>query len=150
MTTIVSTPANISANEERGVQKKVFTANESVSKGDAVYLDGNNKLNKAIATSANAARAIGIVCDVPNFYAEASCPAGGQATVAVFGPVEGWGKSNSAVMINGKPVWVDKTTAGKLTDTAPTGGAYQYQVGHMLGNDTIVVDPGTTSPSSAA
>ena len=150
MTALTATPANISASEERGAMLKVFVAAAAVNIGDVVYLDSNNKINKAIADSAAHARAIGIVVTAQNFYGETSIPIGGSVIVCVYGPCWGWGASNSTLMISGLPVWVDKTTAGKLNDTAPTGGAYQYQVGRMLGNDTIFVDPGTVSPSSAA
>lgn len=150
MTALTKTAANISASEERGAILRRFTANESMTPGDVVYLDSNNKVNKAKADSAAHARAIGIVVIPDNFYGESTIASGGTATVCVFGPVWGWNVSNSTYMISGLPVWVDKTTAGILNDTAPTGGAYQFQVGHMLGNDTIFVDPGTTSPSSAA
>lgn len=150
MTALTATPANISATEERGAQLKTFTTAAQLSVGDVVYLDSNNKVNKAIADSAAHARAIGIVVIPDNFYGESTIKSGGVATVCVYGPVWGWQVSNSALMVSGLPVWVDKTTAGKLNDTAPTGGAYQYQVGRMLGNDTIFVDPGTVSPSSAA
>lgn len=148
MTALTATPANISASEERGAILKTFVAAVDVVVGNAVYLDSSNQIRKAIATSSAAAQAIGLVVIPDNFYAESTIKAGGTATVCVFGPVYGWQASNT--LISGKAVWIDKTTAGVLNDAAPTGGAYQYQLGREMGNDTIFVDPGTTSPSSAA
>lgn len=146
MTALTATPANISASEERGAMMSRFTAAVDVAVGDVVYLDSNNKLNKAQALASATAQAIGIVVFPDNFYGESTIKAGNQATVCVFGKVYGWKTSNT--LISGKPVYVDKTTAGKLNDAAPTG-AYQFQVGRELDNDIIFVDPGTASPVSA-
>ena len=71
------------------------------------------------------------------------------ASVALYldlvpgGPVQGF-----KGLVNGEPLWIDKTTAGILNDAAPTG-AYQFQNGNALGSDTIFVRPGTASPVSA-
>jgi anaerobic C4-dicarboxylate transporter len=146
MTALTITPANISASEERGAVKARFVAAVDLTVGMAVYLDTNNKVNKCTALTALGAQCIGIIVTPDNFSAESTIRAGGTATVCVFGKVWGWQVSNT--LISGKPVYVDKTTAGSLNDAAPTG-AYQFQVGHELGNDTIFVDPGTSSPVSA-
>jgi hypothetical protein len=146
MTAITATAANISASEERGAQMSRFTAGEDLTVGNAVYLDSSNLLKKAKALASATAQAIGIVVIPDNFYGESTIKSGNQATVVVFGKVYGWKTSNT--LISGQPLYVDKTTAGVLNDAAPTG-AYQFQVGHALGNDTIFVDPGTASPVSA-
>lgn len=146
MTAIVATPANISASEERGAMLSRFVTAASLSVGDVVYLDSNNKVNKAQALASATAQAIGIVVIPDNFSGESAIASGGTATVCVFGKVYGWAKSNT--FISGKALYVDKTTAGKMNDAAPTS-AYQFQVGHELDNDTVFVDPGTSSPVSA-
>lgn len=148
MTVITATPANISATEERGAVFNRFTTAESLSVGDFVYLNSANKVAKAKADSSAHAQAIGCVVIPDNFSGESTIASGGTATVCVFGKVYGWKKSNT--LVSGQALWVDKTTAGKIADAAPTGGAYQYQVGHALGDDTIMIDPGTTNPSSSA
>jgi arylsulfatase len=78
--------------------------------------------------------------------AEITVPVGGAEgmIVTLGGRFSGYG----LYLLQGKPVFVDKTTAGVLNDAAPTG-AYQFQVGHELDSDTIFVDPGTSSPVSA-
>lgn len=146
MTALTATPGNISASEERGAIMSRFQTAADLSVGDVVYLNASNKIDKALALTSAAAQAIGIVVFPDNFYGESTIKSGNWATVCVFGKVYGWKVSNT--LVSGKPVYVDKTTAGKLADAAPTG-AYQFQVGHELDNDTIFVDPGTASPVSA-
>lgn len=146
MTALTITAKNISASEERGAVLNRFTAGEDLSVGMAVYLTSSNTIKKAKALTSAEALAIGIVVIPDNFYAESTIKSGNQATVCVFGKVYGWQVGNT--LISGQPLYVDKTTYGSLNDAAPTG-AYQFVLGHALGNDTIFVDPGTSSPVSA-
>ena len=141
ITTVV--PNNISANEERGAVLLRFIAGEALKPGQAVYQDSNQKVWKAIALTSAHAQAIGIVATTDNFYGEDTVNAGDWATICVGGPVQGF-----KGLVNGEPLWIDKTTAGILNDAAPTG-AYQFQIGNALGSDTIFVRPGTASPVSA-
>ena len=145
MTALTLVAGNISANDvERGSQFRTFIAGEAITLGMAVYLDSSNKVWKAKSDSAVHATAIGVAATSDNFYGETSIPAGGTVGVCVYGPV--WGFSG---MTQGQPGWVS-ATAGVIDDTAPTGGAYQFQVGHAIGGETFFVDPGTTSPVSHA
>lgn len=139
------TPGYVSATEERTAVVEWYNVATGVTLtlGDAVYLDSNNELNKAIALTSAHARAIGIVAFADNFYGETTIPATGQAGVVVHGPVYGW-----SGLASGQPLWVSKDTAGGLVDTAPTG-AYQYIVGHAQDAQTFFVDPGTVTPVSA-
>ena len=146
MTAITVTAANISANEERGAVLKRYIAGEALTIGQAVYLDSSNptKAYKAVSDSANHARAVGIVVFAANFYGETTIASGDYATVCVGGPVEGF-----SGLTNGQPLWVD-STAGGMNDTAPTGGTYQFIVGHAIGYYSLFVDPGTADPVSHA
>ena len=102
------------------------------------------KVHKAQANSAGNSRAIGIVVGVPNFYGETAVVAGDYVAVCVLGPVYGF----SSLALG--PIYVDKTTAGKMNDAAPTGGAWQYIIGHAIASDTIFVQPASAQSSSAA
>jgi hypothetical protein len=148
MTAITLTAANISCSEERGAVIERYTTGEAISLGMAVYLDSSNLAWKAIANSSAHANAIGIAVIADNFAGETSIPAGGTVGVCVFGPVYGFPAYTSQGLSQGEVLWVDKTTAGSLNDSAPTGGAYQYVVGHMTDSEVFFVDPGTSVPAS--
>lgn len=145
MAALTVTAANVSANSiERGSIVRFYIAGETLTPGQAVYLDSNNKAWKAKSDSAAHARAVGVVCSTDNFYGETTILAGGTAGVCIYGPVYGFSSLNS-----GQVGWVT-ATAGEIGDTAPTGGAWQFQVGHAVDDQTFFVDPGTASPVSAA
>ena len=147
MTAVTVTANNISANEERGaviVPGLVTATGVTVSIGQAVYLDSNNQVHLAIADSSAHAQAIGLVVVVPGiFYGETSAPAGSQVSVCVGGPVQGF-----TGLVNGQPLWIDKTAAGSLNTAAPAT-AYDWIIGQAVGADTIFVRPGMTTPASA-
>lgn len=145
MTALTLAAGNISADDiERGSIVRRYQAGETLTLGQAVYLDSNNYAWKAKSDSSAHATAIGVVAISDNFYGETTILAGGIAGVVVYGPV--WGFS---ALSQGQVGWVS-ATAGEITDTAPTGGAYQYQVGHAIDAQTFFVDPGTSSPVSHA
>lgn len=151
MTALTITEQNISADWDRGSVINNYLANATLKIGQAVYIDSNNKANLALADSAADAQAIGIVVGVPNYYGEKSAVAGQWVAVCIGGPVYGFGGSvGGSDLVNGEYIWIDKTTAGSMNDTAPTGGAYQYVIGQAVGSDTIFVRPGLTSPVSHA
>jgi|SRR5882724_13287821 len=134
-----------SADYDRGAVILNYVAGGTVSIGDAVYLDDNNQVQQAIGSSSKAAHALGIVVGVTNFYAETSEAAGGWVAVCIHGPVFGW-----TGLIDGQVIYVSKTVAGGMDTTAPTGGVYDYIMGNAIGNDTIFVRPGQTTPASTA
>lgn len=142
MSAIGFTAANISCSEERGAVIERYITGEAIGLGMAVYLDSSNLAWKAKSDSSAHANAIGVAVIADNFYAETSIPAGGTVAVCVYGPVFGFSS-----MSQGEVGWVG-ATAGQIVDTAPTGGAYQFVVGHAVGDDTFFVDPGTTTPAS--
>lgn len=145
MAVISFTASKLSADPDRGSVITNLIALTAMSIGDVVYVDTNNKAVKAQANSQTASRAIGIVVGVPNFYGETAVVAGDYVAVCVLGPVYGW---DVALALG--PIYVDKTTAGKMNDAAPTGGAWQYVIGHAIASDTIFVSPAGAVSSSAA
>lgn len=144
MTATTVTPAQISASEERGAVIERYTAGESIVLGQAVYLDSSYNAWLAKADTSAKATAVGVAVIADNFAGESTIVAGGTVAVVVYGPV--WGYTS----LTEGAYWVDKTTAGSINDTAPTGGAYQYIVGHSIDSQTLFVDPGTTTPVSHA
>lgn len=143
MTAITLTANNISCSEERGAVIERYITGEAITLGMTVYLDSSNQAWKAKADSSAHANAIGIAVIPDNFSGETSIPAGGTVGVCVYGPVFGF-----TGLSQGEVLWVDKTTAGSLNDAAPTGGAYQYIVGHAIDAEVFFVDPGTSVPAS--
>lgn len=137
------TATNLSSDWDRGAIVKNYIAGVTLTVGQAVYIDSSDLAQKAIATAALTGTTIGIIADAPNRYGETTIPAGQYVAVTILGPV--WGYSG---LVPGTQYFVDKTTAGALTDTAPTS-AYQFAVGRAIATDTIFVVPGTSSPVSA-
>lgn len=148
MATVLITPSQISASEERGAVIGRFQAGEALDMNHpAVYLDDNNLLHPAVASGPiGKAQAIGLICVSPSFYGgETAFKTNDWVSVCVFGPW--WGGPGMALK-DGETIWVDKTTAGNVVDTAPTTPAYQFSIGRAQGKDTIFVNPGTTNPVS--
>jgi hypothetical protein len=134
----------LSANEERGAVVKWYQTAEAVDLNHpAVYLNSSGKVLKAIATSSAASKATGLMVVPDNFYGETAVASGGWVGVCVAGPVQGF-----SGLTPGAALYVDKTTAGDVTETAPTS-AYQYVVARAIAADTVFVDPGIGSPVSA-
>lgn len=142
---LVVTAGNVSANNiERGAIVRWYTTGEQITLGQSVYLDSNNIAWRTLSDSAAHSTSIGVAALADNFYGETVIKAGGQVGVVVYGPV--WGFSG---MSAGQPGWVSPT-AGQIDDTAPTGGAYQFQIGHAIDDQTFFVDPNPQSPVSHA
>jgi hypothetical protein len=141
MAAIAVTAGNVSASADRGAIFQVYQTGEAITLGSAVYLDASNQAWNAKSDSSAHATAVGVAVIPDNFYGETSVKAGGQVGVVVYGPV--WGFSN---MIQAQAGWVG-STPGQIVDTAPTGGAYQFQIGHAVDDQTFFVDP---NPQSAA
>lgn len=137
------TATNLSSDWDRGAIVNQYVAGVALTVGEAVYIDSAGLAQKAIASAELTGTTVGIIADAPNRYGETTIPAGQYAAVTIMGPV--WGYTG---LVPGTVYYVDKTTAGDLTDTAPTS-AYQFAVGRAIDVDTIFVMPGTTSPVSA-
>lgn len=145
MTALTVTASAVSSNDiERGARVLWYQTGEDITLGQAVYLDSSNLAWRAKSDSSAHSRAVGVASQSDNFYGETIVKSGGWVGVTVFGPV--WGFSGLSQAEIG---WVG-ATAGQIVDTAPTGGAYQFQIGHAVDDQTFFVDPGTSSPVSAS
>jgi hypothetical protein len=144
MAAISVTAANVSANEVRGAIVRWYQTGEALNVGQAVYLDSNNLAWRAKADSQAHATAVGVVAFGDNFYGEKSIVSGGQCGVVVYGPMNGF-----ASMSQAQAGWIS-ATAGQIDDTAPTGGAWQFQIGHAIDDQTFFVDPNPQTPASHA
>lgn len=143
MADLTVTASQVSADWNRGSVIKEYIAGVALTVGQVIYLDTNNKAQIADADVLTLnSRTVGVVCSSPNWYGETTIPAGAYAPVCIAGPVYGFSSLSS-----GQFGWVSKT-AGKITDTAPTGGAFQYAVGFAEDSDTFFVRTGMTTPAS--
>lgn len=146
MTAITMVAVNISADWDRGAE--TFADNKSgvaLTVGQWVYLDASNLWQLAVADIALLnATVVGQVTGAPNQYGETTIPSGDYPAVTVAGPVWGYSGLNS-----GQFLYLSKTVPGGADTAAPTGGAYQYVLGHAIGPDTFYVQPGQTQPVSA-
>ncbi len=152
MTAVTLLPNNVSASQDRGAWiDNTLVAAVALTIGDVVYLDSNNQLRKAIADSAAHARVYGIVVGYPDAtnYGETTVPIGGIPAIAVAGNIFVPGALiSTTALAAGQFLWLSKTTAGGLDDTAPTG-AYQVIVCRAEGADQIYIMPGLSAPVSA-
>lgn len=136
--------ANISADPNQGSIIRNYEAGGTVSVGDAVYIDGNGKVQLADASvSETTSLGRGIVVNSASLYGETSVASGQRCSVCVFGPVYGF-----YGMTEGAWGWVS-ATAGDIDDSAPSGGAYQHIMGYAAAEDVFFVNPGLTAPTSA-
>ncbi len=139
---------SISATWDRGSVILNYQAGAAVSLGDAVYLDDNNKVQRAIGSSSKAAHAFGIVVGITNFYAEVDAIANQWVAVCIHGPVFGF--IGAVTLTDGQVLYVSKDTAGGLDTAAPTGGVYDYVFCNAQGPNDIFVRPGQSTPASTA
>jgi len=138
---ITVTSANVRpANAHQCVMRNFYTGG-AVTVGYCPYIDASGYIQHADADAGETeSRGIGIIVGSPD--GETSIAASRYASVCVYGPVYGFSD-----MTPGAPVYVD-TTAGLLTQTAPTGGAYQRVVGWALDATTLWVSPDSEEPDS--
>ena len=107
-----------------------FTAGETLAAGNAVYLKSDGKVWKADADAATTMPAIGII------------ETGGNADATVTVLTHGFFRDDTWDWTVGGLVYVDTTTAGGLTQTAPSGTGDQVQVfGQATHADRILVMP---------
>lgn len=107
-----------------------WTAGETVAAGQVVYLKSDGKVWLADADAATTMPAIGIV------------ETGGNADDTVTVLTHGFFRDDSWAWTVGGLVYVDTTTSGGLTQTAPSGTGDQVQVfGQATHADRILVMP---------
>lgn len=136
------TAANVRPLE--GAQLRSKVAGGTVNMGDAVYVDSNSKVQAAVATSAAAAEAWGVITAVAQ-PGDTSAPSGDAVSVCTFGPVGGYSS-----LTPGAIYYVDDTTAGAITATAPSGaGKWAKAVGYAESDTILFVDPGIAAARSS-
>lgn len=111
--------------------------------GDAVYIATDGFVYQADANVLVAnAKGRGVVVNSDDLYGTTAIAATRHCSVALFGPVYGF-----SGMTPGTTGWVS-TTAGKIADTAPTGGAFQEPMGYAVTDSIFFVDPDMSTPGS--
>lgn len=142
MTAATVVAANVRALEGSISRNRV--AGGTVNMGDAVYPDSNSKRQQALATTAAAAAASGIITAVAQ-PGSTSAASGEGCTETVFGPVGGF-----SGLTPGAIYYVDDSTAGGITATAPSGtGKWAKGVGYAETDTILFVDPGVTAARSS-
>lgn len=138
---ITFTAANIRPLESAVTRNK--QAGAACNVGYSFYYDSSGYVQQADPDAGTEveARVKGII--VASKDGETSISSGDRCTVCVFGPVGGF-----AGMTPGQPVY-QSTTAGTYTHTAPTGGAYQPEVGYAESATVLFVSPDSEDPASA-
>lgn len=142
MTDVTTVVANAAPGNAQQCQLRNYEAGEALNLLDAVYIDSNDKVQKADAdASLTLAKGIGVV--VASKDGETTVSLGDRCSVCLGGPVEGFsGATPNAT------AWVS-TIAGGITETAPTGGAYQQALGRFVSSTCLWVNPAMGSPDSA-
>jgi hypothetical protein len=143
MTALSYTAAKISADPDKGSVLRNHLVAEAMSIGNFVALDSDGSIVLTDANALATGRGYGQVVAAPNYYGETTLAVGERASVCVYGPTYGWDS-----LAEGTYGYVSET-AGAVDDTAPTGGAYQFIMGHCVESDVFFVNPGMAAPVSA-
>jgi hypothetical protein len=140
MSDITVTSANVRIASS-GALTRPRIAGGALTVGYAGYLDSNAYVQHADANAGETqSRGIGVI--VASVDGETSIASGGTCSLCVFGEIEGFSD-----MTPGAPVYVS-STVGRLTHTAPTGGAYQRAIGYAMTATKLMVSPESGAPSS--
>lgn len=133
---------NISASWANGSILSPYKQAAVCEVGSAVTLNADEELVLADANSATLVRFVGLVVNTQSLYGETSVPIGDTVSVCQFGPVYGF-----EGLVPGTLYYVSDTP-GELTDTPPTGGAYQSAVAHAIAEDALFINPTYAVPDS--
>lgn len=137
------TAANVRALEGAILRNK--KAGGTVSMGQAGYIDSNSAVQAAKADAAATSAAEGIVVAVAQ-PGQTSAASGEGISMCVFGPVGGFSS-----LTPGAVYYVDDTTAGAITATAPTGaGKWAKSIGYAESDTILFVSPGIRPAISSA
>ena len=138
MAAVTVTAADVRPLE--GSVTRRYVAGEALNVGKSVYIaSADNKVYLSDGdVSAEAARAIGVVCE--SFDGETSIAADDPASVVVFGPVSGFSSASP-----GSYGYVSNT-AGAI-DTA--AGTYSFILGYFETDTIFFVNPGVDDPTSS-
>lgn len=137
------TAANVRALEGAILRNK--KAGGTVNMGDAVYIDSNSAVQQAKANAAATSAAEGVIVAVAQ-PGQTSAAAGEGVSVCTFGPVGGFSS-----LTPGAVYYVDASTAGAITATAPSGGgAWAKSIGYAESDTILFVSPGIRPAISSA
>ena len=129
----------------QGAMVHDFVATSATVNGNAVAVDSNSKIVKAKADTAATSLAVGIQVAVAE-PGQTTSVAGQMCTVVTLGPVGGFSS-----LTPGAIYYVDASTAGAITATAPTGGsAWAKSVGYAESDTVLFVLPGVRPAISSA
>ena len=112
---------------------------EAASAGMGMTVNSSSQYVKADGDTPGKRRVFGvmIVDNQGSLNTSGDYASGDDASMCFFGPLAGF-----SGMTPGAPVYVDKTTAGLLTQTAPSGtDAVPCEVGYALTADILFVFP---------
>lgn len=128
-----------------GAVLRDYVATSATVNGNAVAIDSNSQIVKAKADTAATSTAIGIQVAVPD-AGQTTSVANDRCTVCTFGPVGGFSS-----LTPGAVYYVDSSTAGAITATAPTGGSvWAKSVGYAESATVLFVLPGIRPAISSA
>ena len=130
MADITVVPASIRAINERQTITRKFTAGETMTPGQPVYMSGNDTVSLTDGSALTTAACIGVVLSCPD--GAASAAANDEVDVVLFGPVTGY-TTNMAV----GPVYVDDDAGILATAT----GTITVIVGIGINATTMLVNP---------
>jgi hypothetical protein len=127
-----------------GAVVRQYEAGGAVQVGDSVYIDANDKVQKARGDSNNTVRGRGVVVAGEGVPPGTSYASGQMVAVCVLGPISGFTGMDPKLS-----VYVDTATAGAVTQTKPTaGGTFALSIGYPLRSDVLMVAPQMTDPTS--
>lgn len=120
-------------------------AGATVTVGNAVYIDSNGNVQNAIANVAVSSEGVGIVVGVPQ-AGQTTAALNERVTYVVFGLVGGFASLTPGVIY-----YIDPTTAGAITATAPTGAnKWAKTIGYAKSATELFVLPGIRPAISSA
>lgn len=128
----------------KGALTKPGTAGEEVSLGQCVYLGSDDKWYKAQSNAAATANGRGIVVGVNDKWGGTTAEADHEIDVIQLGYMAGYSDMDETEM-----VYVDDSTAGALTQTAPSGaGTWTHIIGYPVADNILFVLPRPEKPES--
>lgn len=137
------TAANVA--QGTGALPRDYSAGGTVTVGNAVYVDSNAAVQAAVASAAATSAAIGIVVAVVK-PGQTTAASGEKVTVVTLGPVGGFSS-----LTPGAVYYIDSSTAGAITATAPTGAlVWAKSIGYAESATVLFVLPGIRPAISSA
>lgn len=128
-----------------GAITRDYSAGGTTTNGNAVYVDSSATVQNAKADTAATSAAIGIQVAVVN-AGQTTAASGDKVTVVTLGPVGGFSS-----LTPGAVYYIDSSTAGAITATAPTGAlVWAKSIGYAESATVLFVLPGIRPAISSA